>query len=210
MNIAVNTRFLLKDQLEGYGYFTSQLFERIVKNHPEHQFFFFFDRGFSEEFVFASNVHPVIISPPARLPLLWKYWFDVKVLLALKKINADVFISPDGFCSLTTKVPQCMVVHDLGFLHHPEAYKKSHVSFLKKYTPKFLNKAKSIVTVSQFSKEDIIRHYKIQPGKIDVVYNGVKEIFHPLTTEEKETTKKNTRKAKNILFISAPFSPEKI
>lgn len=209
MNIAVNTRFLLKDQLEGYGYFTSQLFERIVKNHPEHQFFFFFDRGFSEEFVFASNVHPVIISPPARLPLLWKYWFDVKVLLALKKINADVFISPDGFCSLTTKVPQCMVVHDLGFLHHPEAYKKSHVSFLKKYTPKFLNKAKSIVTVSQFSKEDIIRHYKIQPGKIDVVYNGVKEIFHPLTTEEKETTKKKYTQGKEYFIYLGAIQPRK-
>ena len=209
MNIAVNTRFLLKDQLEGYGYFTKELLERIVKKHPADQFFFFFDRPFAEEFVFASNVHPVIISPPARLPVLWKFWFDIKLPLALKKINASVFISPDGYCSLTTRIPQCIVVHDLGFLHHPEAYKKSHVSFFKKNTPRFLRKAKSIVTVSQFSKNDIVKHYKIQPGKIDVVYNGVKEIFHPLTIQEKQTTKKKYTEGKEYFIYLGAIQPRK-
>lgn len=209
MNIAVNTRFLLKDRLEGYGYFTKELLERIVKKHPGDQFFFFFDRSFVKEFVFASNVHPVIISPPARLPVLWKFWFDVKVPLALKKINADVFISPDGYCSLTTKIPQCMVVHDLGFLHQPEAYKKSHVSFFKKNTPRFLRKANSIITVSQFSKDDIVKQYKIQPGKIDVVYNGVKEIFHPLTIEEKQTAKKKYTEDKEYFIYVGAIQPRK-
>src|SRR5207302_6042510 len=131
----------------------------------------------------------VIIGPPARHPLLWKWWYDVKVPMALRKIEADVFLSPDGFCSLTTRVPQCLVVHDLGFLHYPQGYKRSHLLFYKYYTPKFLKKAKRVVTVSQFSKKDIIAAYKIPGDKIDVVYNGVKEIFQPTSFEEQTALK---------------------
>ena len=174
MIIAVNTRFLLKDRLEGYGYFIKEVFSRLVKAHLQHQFYFLFDRPYDLDFIFSDNCKPIIIGPPARHPLLWKWWYDVKVPLVLKKIKADVFVSPDGFCSLTTRVPQCLVVHDLGFLHYAEGYKKSHLLFYKRYTPLFLKKAASIATVSQTSKNDIINTYKISAEKIEVVYSAVK------------------------------------
>lgn len=203
MVIAVNTRLLLNEP-EGYGYFIHGLFQNLAKNHPKHQFYFLFDRPYRKQYIFSSNVHPLVVSPPARLPILWKYWFDVKVPFVLNKIKADVFVSPDGYCSLTSSRPQCMVVHDLGFLHHPQAYKKNHVRFLKRNTPKFLRKAKRVVTVSQFSKEDILKYYKINPDKIDVVYNGVKAIFHPLSFEEKTAVKeKYTEGTEYFIYIGA-------
>lgn len=208
MVIAVNTRFLL-NELEGYGNFIRELFQVLIKDHPEHQFYFLFDRPFEQKYIFSSNVHPVVVSPPARHPILWKYWYDVKIPLVLKKIKADVFVSPDGYCSLTTKVPQCMVVHDLGFLHHPDAYKKSHVSFLKRNTPKYLKKAKSIITVSKFSKDDILDHYKIDAAKIAVVYNGVKDIFHPLSFDEKDSVKKKYTEGREYFLYLGAIQPRK-
>ena len=208
MNIAVNTRILL-NELEGNGYFIRELFKILVRNHPEHQFYFLFDRPFSEEYVFSSNVHPLVVSPQARHPLLWKLWFDVKIPLALKKIKADVFVSTDGYCSLTAKIPQCLVIHDLGFLHHPEAYQTSHVRYLKTNTPKFLKKAKSIVTVSQFSKDDIVKHYKTDHGKIDVIYNGVKEVFRPLSINEKESIKEKFTDGKEFFLYVGAIQPRK-
>lgn len=209
MNVAVNTRFLVEEKLEGYGYFIKGLFQNIVKDHPEHHFYFLFDRPYSENFIFAPNVHGLVVSPPARLPLLWKYWYDIKVPLALKKIKADVFVSPDGYCSLTTKIPQCLVVHDLGFFHFPDAYKKSHVSYLKKNTPKFLKKAKSIVTVSEFSKEDIIKQYKVDSIKIEVVPNGVKEIFRPLSFDERTVVKEKYTEGKDFFLYAGAIQPRK-
>jgi glycosyltransferase involved in cell wall biosynthesis len=208
MIIAVNARFLV-NELEGYGYFIRELFQVLVKDHPQHQFYFLFDRPFDEKYIFFSNVHPMVISPPARHPVLWKYWYDIKIPLALKRIKADVFISPDGYCSLTTKVPQCLVVHDLGFLHYPEAYKKSHVRFLKRNTPKFLKKAKHIVTVSKFSKDDILKHYKIEAAKIDVVYNGVKDVFHPLSFDEKDAVKEKYTEGKEYFLYLGAIQPRK-
>jgi glycosyltransferase involved in cell wall biosynthesis len=209
MRIAVNTRFLLNDYLEGYGYFLYESFSRITKSHPEHEFIFIFDRPYDEKFVFAKNVTAIVTGPAARHPLLWKLWYDVKVPAILKKYKADVFISCDGFCSLTTNVPQCLLVHDLSFLHYPSFIQKSYFLFYKHYTPKFLNMAKSIVTVSEFSKKDIISQYKIEADQIDVVPNGVKEIFHPLTDIEKEAVKNKLTNGKEYFVYAGAIHPRK-
>src|SRR5881396_305069 len=124
MRIAVNTRFLLKDQLEGVGYFIFETLKRITAAHPEHQFIFIFDRPYDQRFIFSENITPVVIGPPARHPLLWKYWYDVRIPAVLKKYKAEIFLSPDGICSLATRVPQCIIVHDLAFLHYPSHYKR--------------------------------------------------------------------------------------
>lgn len=204
MVIAVNTRFLLRENLEGFGYFTKEVFSRITKSHPEHQFHFFFDRPFDQDFIFSSNVQGHVLTPPARHPLLWKYWFDVKVSGALRSIKADVFLSPDGQCSLTTKVPQCVVVHDLGFLHYPEGYQKSHYRYYKFYTPRFVRKAKTVFTVSQFSKKDISNHYQTADDKIEVVYNGIKESFQPIGFEEQNLIKDQyTGGTEYFLYVGA-------
>ena len=129
MTIAVNTRFLLADYLEGYGYFIHECFKHITNNHPEHRFVFIFDRPFDERFIYSDNIIPVVIGPPARHPILWKWWYDVRVPGILKKYQADIFVSPDGHCSLNTKVPQCLLIHDLAFLHYPAHIKKSHLNY---------------------------------------------------------------------------------
>ena len=209
MRIAVNTRFLLSDYLEGYGYFTFEIFKYLTNRYPEHQFIFIFDRPYDKRFIFAPNITPIVIGPPARHPLIWKYWYDVKIPVLLKKYKADVFVSADGLCSLTTKVPQCLVVHDLAFLHYPSHIKKSQLIFFKRYVPKFLNKAKSIATVSQFSKQDILHHYKTDPRKINVVYSAAKEIFKPVAIEMAEETKNKYANGMEYFLYVGAIHPRK-
>ena len=209
MKIAVNTRFLLKDYLEGYGYFIYETFKRITAAHPEHEFIFIFDRPYDQRFVFGSNAKAVVTGPPARHPLLWKLWYDIKIPALLRKYKADVFVSCDGFCSLGTKVPQCLMVHDLAFLHYPSLIPKSHLLYYKRYTPKMLAKAKAITTASAFSKNDIIDQYVVSADKINVVYNAAKEIFVPLTDEEKQATKAKYTGRKEYFIYAGAIHPRK-
>ena len=209
MIVAVNTRFLLPDVLEGYGYFTKEVLQVLTQAYPGHQFHFFFDRPFAKEFLFASNVTGHVLQPPARHPLLWKYWFDVKVAWQLRKIRADVFLSPDGQCSLATSVPQCLVVHDLGFLHYPAGYQKSHLVYYKQYTPKFIRKAATVATVSQFSKADMIAQYKVPQEKLSVVYNGIKETFRPTSFEEQMAVKDQYTGGSEYFFYAGAIHPRK-
>ena len=209
MRIAVNTRFLLNDYLEGYGYFIYETFKRITAAHPGHEFIFIFDRPYDEQFVFGSNVKAVVTGPPARHPLLWKLWYDIKVPVLLRKYKADVFVSCDGFCSLGTKVPQCLVLHDLAFLHYPSFIPKSQLLYYKRYTPKMLAKAKVIATVSAFSKKDIISQYGTAADKINIVYSAAKEIFQPLTNEEKQAARTKYTSGKEYFVYTGAIHPRK-
>ena len=172
MKIAVNTRFLLSGKLEGIGIYTQEIFKRVVQLMPEHEFFFLFDRAYSSAFIFEKNVTPIVVHPPARHPFLWYWWFEKSIPKVLQENNIDVFISPDGFASLNTSVPQIITIHDLGFEHFPE-----HVPFLVRkfyryFTPKYCEKATKILAVSAYTKQDIISTYNIETKKIEVVYNG--------------------------------------
>src|ERR1035437_5428435 len=112
MNIAVNTRLLLKDRLEGMGMVMFETLKRITNQHPEHHFFFIFDRDYDEEFLFADNITPIIIGPQARHPVLFYLWFEYSIPRILKDIKADLFLSPDGYLSLSTKIKSLPIIHD--------------------------------------------------------------------------------------------------
>jgi hypothetical protein len=56
MLIAVNTRFLIKDKLEGIGWYTYEVFSRLTRSYPQHKFLFLFDREPDPSFIFNDNV----------------------------------------------------------------------------------------------------------------------------------------------------------
>jgi glycosyltransferase involved in cell wall biosynthesis len=190
VRIAVNTRLLLKDRLEGLGRFAFETLKVIVNRHPEHEFYFLFDRPFDDEFVFGDNVTPIVVGPPARHPVLWHVWFEISLPKLLKKIDPDLFISPDGFLSLNSTVRSLPVIHDLNFVHNPQDLARSHAWFYNRYFERYAKRANRIATVSEFSKHDISQLYKIPENRIDVVYNGVSERFHPIGEAEKAMTRK--------------------
>ena len=120
MKIAVNTRFLIKGRLEGMGLFTYEVVRRLVEQHSEHTFIFFFDRTYDPSFVFGKNVEPVVLFPPARHPFLFVWWFEWSVVRALEELKPDVFLSPDNFLSLRAKLKTVLVTHDIAHAHFPE------------------------------------------------------------------------------------------
>ena len=152
MKIAVNTRFLIKNKLEGIGWFTYESLKRITRQHPEHEFVFLFDRPYAEEFIFSDNVTGRVLFPPARHPLLWYWWFEYSVTAALKQIKPDIFLSTDGYLSLACQVPQVIVMHDLAFEHFPDHVNALTARYYRHFTPKFAKKANRIATVSEYSK----------------------------------------------------------
>ena len=209
MRIAINTRFLLPDKMEGFGWYTFEIVKRMVENHPEHDFIFFFDRPFDQRFVFGSNVTPIVLNPPARHPILFRVWFNYSVKRALKKHKADLFFSPDGYLSLKSGVPQIAVIHDLNFEHHPEDIPVCARNYLKKYFPRFAKKATHIITVSEYSKQDICTSYGIDPAKITVSWNGASDAFRPLDEDEQKLVRSTYADGKKYLLFVGALHPRK-
>jgi glycosyltransferase involved in cell wall biosynthesis len=209
MRIAINTRFGAYEYQEGFGRFTREISYGLAAANKDDEYYFFYDQSFQSDNQSLTNINQIIAGPPARHPLLWKYWYDLRIPRLLKKHKADVFFSPDGICSLQTKLPQVLAIHDLAFLHYPEFMPKTQQWFYKHYTPAFIQKAKKIITVSSFSRSDLIRHYPFAKDKTEVVYNAADPSFRPFSWTEKEAWKENFTEGREYFLYVGSVHPRK-
>lgn len=209
LNIAVNTRLLLHGRLEGIGWFTYENLKRMVLSHPEHTFYFIFDRPFHQSFIFSENVKPIVIGPQARHPLLYFLWFEISIRYVLWKIKADIFFSPDGYLSLGSKVKAINVFHDLNFEHYPKDLPLAERFYYRTFFKRYARKASRIATVSEYSKQDIIKQYNINPALIDVVNNGANEAYKPVDEEIRNITRKKYTQGRPYFFFIGSLHPRK-
>jgi len=202
MIIAVNARHLIAGKLEGIGRFANETLKRITQGHPECRFVFIFDRPYAEEFIYSRNIIPVVSFPPARHPLLWYAFFEWGIPPVLRKYKPDLFYSPDGWLSLKTRTKSLPVIHDLNFMHMPELLPPMVRKYYGYYFPRFVKKASRIITVSEYSKNDIVNTFKYDPEFIDVVYNGADESFAPVSlSDQVKIRQKYTSGCAYFLFL---------
>jgi glycosyltransferase involved in cell wall biosynthesis len=209
MHIAVTAISLQDDRLDGQGRYARELISRLATTHPEHEFIFLFNRPYDNEFIFSKNIIPVVVSPAASNVLAIKYWYDVKAPLALKKYRPDCWIQPFGYCSMSSSIPQVLVMHDLAFLHHPAFFAWHQRWFYKTFAGRFLQKAASVVTLSEFCKDDISAHYPITTQKISVIPAAAAATFMPLAWHEKQEVKTQYAGGTEYFLCTGGFHPRK-
>lgn len=189
-------------QPEGYETFLFTMLDHLAGKFPQHQFLYIFDEPYHDKLTFPKNVTPVVTGPKTSSSLRLQYWFNYKIPAVLRKHKADVFVSPEGICSLRTKLPQFLLVSDLSFLHPSSSAKKTAARFYKKYMPAFLAKAKVIAAVSAYSKKAISDQYKIAAENITVIRPGVDDNFKPLDWQEQEIIRKKYADGKSYFLCS--------
>jgi glycosyltransferase involved in cell wall biosynthesis len=210
MNIAINTRFWhTENNLDGFGYFTKETVLHWVEQKPEHNFYLIYDRKPSVTLSKYKNVQQIVTRPAARHPLQWYYWFAIKLPMVLRKIKADILVSPDSMCCLTGNVPQLMVLHDLSNFHYPKFFPKQHLLFFTTVVPKMVKKANRLATVSQHAKQDISTTYNVPNNKIDVVYSAVKQGFTPLLLKNKQAVKDEYTNGCDYFICTGTITPRK-
>jgi glycosyltransferase involved in cell wall biosynthesis len=209
LKIAVDTRLLLKDRMDGLGLFTEGSFKHIVSSNPSVEFIFIFDREPHSDFIFGNNVTVKVIGPQARHPFLYMAWYGFSLKRLLNKIKPDIFVGTNGMIPLNIQTKTLSVIHDLNFEHHPEHLPKIIRKYYCKYFPKFATNADRIASVSEFSKKDIVDTYKIDSNKIDVVYNGPNKKFKPIPQEEKTEIKNKYSEGKSFFLFVGTLHPRK-
>jgi glycosyltransferase involved in cell wall biosynthesis len=205
MRIAVNTRFSGLPESEGYAKFTNGLILNMSDRNPADEYILMYDRPVISP-IRGSNITTLISGPRARHPLLWKWWYDITLHVWQIGPGAEVIFSPDGFCSLTSSIPQVLAIHDLSFLHYPQGISSLYRRYYQFYTPAFIRKATRIVTVSEFSAQDIIRHYPAAKGKISVIYNAAEEMFKPVDWQQREHDPGAFHSRQGVFFVCRSYS----
>ncbi len=209
MLIAVNTQSLVKDHLEGLGWFTYETLKRIVKQHPEHQFLFIFGKGVDDSFIFADNVKGINVGLPIFRPIIWKLKFEYLLPRVLKKHKVDLFISTDGLFCKHLPCKSLNVIHDLNFEANPQWLPSSFANYYRKNFPIWAKKANRIATVSEYSKQDIHQRYQVPLEQIDVVYNGSNHLYQAIDNETQKSTKQRYSEGKDYFLFVGSIHPRK-
>jgi glycosyltransferase involved in cell wall biosynthesis len=87
--------------------------------------------------------------------------------------DADVVFAPGYSGPLRTAIPMVVTVHDVSFAAHPEWFSWREGTRRRLLTRLSARRAARVITVSDFSKREIVRHLGIPAAKVDVIYSGV-------------------------------------
>lgn len=113
---------------------------------------------------------------------LHRLWQRLRLPFPIELITGilDVFYSPDFVLPPTLPATRTLLtVHDLSFLHFPDAYVPSLRRYLEKTVPRSVARADRLLADSAATRDDLIAHFDALPGKVDVLYCGVDPRFCP-------------------------------
>lgn len=120
------------------------------------------------------------------LPSLWR---SNAIVNDLKKDKIELFHGLSNELPLSisqSKIPSIVTIHDLIFIRFPQFYKYIDRNIYKYKFQKACQISDKIIAISDMTKQDIIKTYKIKEDKINVVYQGCDNSFQQVVTPEKK------------------------
>lgn len=209
MKIGIDINEANISQRVGVNRLAYEIFRNIVLALPE-----------GDEIIAFSKENPLPDMPIASKKLTYEIFGSKRAWvltsltkrLLLGKPKVDVLFSPSHYTPLLTLAPSYIFLMDMSYERFGTEYFTSYdINQLRRWTPLSVKKAKKILTISEFSKSEISKIYKVNPDKIEVVYPSFdKEVFHAKIPKTKldQIRKKYKIKGK-YLFYWGTLQPRK-
>jgi glycosyltransferase involved in cell wall biosynthesis len=99
-------------------------------------------------------------------------WEQIDLFRFVKSRGNPLLLSFSGLGPVFYK-NHIATIHDIAFMRHPEWFSTGYNLVYRTMTPLLARNVKKILTVSSFSKDEITDCLKINPSKIEVVYNAL-------------------------------------
>lgn len=96
-----------------------------------------------------------------------------------------------------------LTIHDILYESNPEFFPELHKNLLKVFVPFSAKKADRIISVSEFTKKQIIKYYGVPEEKITVIYEGASDKFAPIRDNDliSSVLRRYGIEKKYILFV---------
>lgn len=142
---------------------------------------------------------------------LW--WDQIALSRTIRKDKITLFFTPLDKIPCFLNCPTILTIHDLLFfsITHLRGFQKYLYEYLYLMSRSMmLKKANVIITVSNFSRDDIVKIFRVPAEKIRVVYNGVPDHYQPVIDGGKiERIKVKYRVQGRYILYVGNFKPHK-
>src|SRR3990167_1008301 len=166
MNIGIDLYEANVNQRVGIGQFAHHVISELYRL-EKHNFILFSPRDPLPDLPKARTNWRYVVGKPGS------FWTVRQLPGLIKKENVDVFFSPTHYLPWFTSVPKVMAIMDVSYLRYPELFQARDLLQLKLMTNYSVQRARKILTISEFSKQEIIEHYKYPKDNIEVTYPGI-------------------------------------
>ena len=123
-------------------------------------------------------------------------WEQLRLPGLVRSARADVLFAPAYTGPLRTPSPMVLTIHDVSFAAHPEWFRWREGVRRRTLTRMAAERASRVLTVSEFSKREIVNHLGIDERKIEVIYSGIKAL----------TGARATPREPLVLFVGSVFN----
>lgn len=100
-------------------------------------------------------------------------WEQGALAHAIRRDRPDLFFAPGYTAPLATGVPLVIAIHDVSFAAHPEWYHWREGLRRRLLARLAAMKARAVITISEFSRGEIVKHLGIAADRIRVIPLGV-------------------------------------
>lgn len=140
------------------------------------------------------------------------FWEDIKVPNILSNSNMELYHVPQNGVGLSNNIDckKVITLHDIIPLKMPETVSDRYLRIFNDEMPSILNNCDGIITVSEFSKNDIASEFNFPLEKIFVTHLAAENIYKPLSKSQCKNliTEKYKIEEDFILYVGG-FSPRK-
>ena len=194
------------NNLTGLGNYSRSLIEQLATQYPDNQYFIYSPKikeSISNFSLFTKKNINLILPREGTSRLFWRS-LGIKKQLIADRIDLFHGLSHEIPIGLQkTKIKSIVTIHDLIFLIKPEYYKlidRQIYTLKSRYACK---NADQIIAISEQTKQDIVAQYKIDPAKIEVIYQSCDDSFKTLlpTVDQEKVRSKYQLPSKYILNL---------
>ncbi len=163
----------------GLGNYSRNTLNALLNYFPENHYVLFTPE--IKDHLFKNYRQFDVISPDSSLSKIFKsLWRSFSLSGQLKKHDLDIFHGlsnelPEGIHK--SEVPSVVTIHDLVFMRYPDFYKPVDRNIYYRKVKYACSSATKIIAISNQTRDDIIHYFKIDPEKIEVVYQSVSSVF---------------------------------
>jgi glycosyltransferase involved in cell wall biosynthesis len=135
---------------------------------------------------------------------LRRAWSHGRLSLEMALHPPDLLFVPAHALPLLPSRRSVITIHDLGFLHHPEAHTRAQNLYYRLFTRLSARRATHIIAISEATKRDLQHFYNTSAAKITVIYHGVDRRFRPISDQTilEDTQRRYGIAAPYLLFVS--------
>ena len=181
MRIAIDARMIKPGSMHGIARYVYELLRCLAEIQSPHEFLIVVNANSPlEHEIWPKNMQ--LVQVRARWISFREQW---ELPRLLKKIRADLFHAPSFVAPLICPCRLVMTIHDLNHLVLPQFYTPLHQFYYQFFVRSCIRRSEYILTVSHFSKNEIVRTLGLAPEKVFVTYNGVSPSYAAVTDQEK-------------------------